>query len=192
MLLGCGLSHREHPPDEVTASGGSAGGAGRNGDPAGGAGTGGHAAGSGGTGKGGAPPSSEFFIEGLVGDERIRADMDVGASWFQGLADGWVQLQARRENVTWFILVREGTVTQICGTATITLMRENAANTTYLLSGWNADADPCSLTVARPPGPIGEVIEGTFAGSLYPPGQPGTPTVGSFRVPRLENEPPAE
>jgi hypothetical protein len=62
----------------------------------------------------------------------------------------------------------------------------------YFLSGWNPDSDPCTLVVAQPPGPIGEVIEGTFDGTLSLLAQPGVPTTGSFRVPRLPDEPPAE
>jgi hypothetical protein len=189
-VLGCGLSNKAQSPGEAAVSAGSAGGAGLRGDPAGGAGSGGHAAGNGGTGTAGSPPRSEFFIEGAVGDEHIVADMDVGGNWFQGLPDGWLQLEARGENVTWFLSVREGTLNQTCGVATITLMREDVEKTTYLLSGWGSEADPCSLAVAEPPGPVGEVIEGTFAGSLSLLAQPGIPTEGSFRVPRIENDPP--
>jgi hypothetical protein len=198
-LLGCGMSSREPGHGEATASGGSAG---VRGDFGGGAGVGGHAAGNGGTGNGGtgnggtgnggAPSSSEFFIEGLFDGERIVAESDVRGRWFQGLNPGWLELRAQGEGITWFIYVREGTVDQSCGTATITLLREDAGQAVYFLSGWSGDADPCTLVVAEPPGPVGEVIEGTFTATLSPLGQPGSVAEGSFRVPRLEDEPPAD
>jgi hypothetical protein len=210
-LLGCGLSNPEPSRNDATARGGDAGSAGSRGELGGGAGTGGHAAGNGGTGNGGtgnggtgnggtgnggtgnggAAPSSEFFIEGVVGGERIVAASDVRAFWYQGLVPGWLLLEAQGENISWTIMVREGTVNQSCGTATITLIREDTGSTMYFLSGWNPDSDPCTLVVAEPPGPVGEVIEGTFAASLSLAAQPGIPTNGSFRVPRLPDEPPA-
>jgi hypothetical protein len=188
-VLGCGMSSRDPGHGEATASGGSAG---VRGDLGGGAGAGGHAAGNGGTGNGGAPSNSEFFIEGLFDGERIVAESDVGGRWFQNLAPGWLELRAQREDITWFIYVREGTVDQSCGAATITLAREDARQVVYFLSGWKADDDPCTLVVAEPPGSVGEVIEGTFTATLSSLGQPGSVAEGSFRVPRLEDEPPAD
>jgi hypothetical protein len=191
-LLGCGLSNPEPSHNDATAKGGGAGSAGSRGELGGAAGAGGHAAGNGGTGNVGAAPSSGFFIEGVVGGERFVAESDVGARWYQGLLPGWLYLEAQGENISWAIMVREGTVTQSCGTATITLIREDTGQPRYFLSGWNPGSDPCTLVVAQPPGPVGEVIEGTFAGTLSLLAQPGMPAEGSFRVPRLPDEPPAE
>jgi hypothetical protein len=151
---------------------------------------GGGAAGSDSAGSGGRPDggTGEFFVEARVDGEMVRGEADVRAYWYEGLTQGYLNVEAIAGAREWVIGAPNYDGANTCGAATITLMEYDGDQTTYHLSDPFVEVQHgCSLLVSNAAPNIGDVIEGTFSGKLtaLPGGTTISVTDGAFRAVRI-------
>jgi hypothetical protein len=152
--------------------------------------SGGGAAGSDSGGSGGRPDggTGEFFVEARVDGEIVRGEADVRAYWYQGLTQGYLNVEAVAGAREWVIGAPNYDGANTCGPGTITLMEHDGDQTTYHLSDPFVEVmHGCSLLVSNAAPEIGDVIEGTFSGELtsVPGGTTISVTDGVFRAVRI-------
>jgi len=150
---------------------------------AGAAGAGG-AAGTAGSG-GGAGGATSYYIVGDIDGVTDRAEMNPVAYKYQGTATAELRVDASSTMWNWTVVVNNPTVG--CG---INLVRRgNFTAYTSALTGGS-----CTHTVTPAAPNVGDVLEGTFSGTVVIfTGATGTPpmtiTNGRFRVPRIADQP---
>lgn len=163
------------------ATGGTAGGSSGAG---GGSGAGGSSGGSTGGqgGEGGAGGSGDYFISVLVDGVPVRAEMSVRAFWFQGLLDGWLELEGSTGERTFYFVVRNVVASNVCSYMT---MQDLALPPTMVEASF-VDGGVCNVTVTTAAPEIGDVFEGTFDAAVAALGGSDLTllTEGRFRAPR--------
>jgi hypothetical protein len=142
-------------------------------------------------GAGGTGGASGYFITAEVDGVTMRAETNVRAYWFQGLQPGYLGLTASGSGWSWELVMVNMTGTPACGTASVQLNYDDTSMGSY---GTFHAGDACAFTVSSAAPAVGDVLEGTFSAMMS--GMPTTnpdrvATNGSFRVPRVADEPPA-
>ena len=182
-LLLCGLAATLAATLVACSSGGAS-------SPDASTGSGGGGSGGGGSG-GGAGGASGYFITADVDGATMRGETNVRAYWFQGLQPGYLSLTASGTGWSWTLVFVNMTGTPACGTASVQLSYDDASMGSY---GTFHAGDTCAFTVSSAAPTVGDVLEGTFSAMMSgsPTNHPNrVATSGAFRVPRVEDAPPA-
>jgi hypothetical protein len=166
----------------VTGCGGSSPGAAPAGS--GGAGEGG--------GRGGAGGTAEHHVVGDRDGVTVRGETQAVAYWFQGLTDGSIVIEGSDDEWTWYLLVTNSETASACAGGYLELIKRGSNGIDGFASFHAGGACTVAVTHAAPA--VGDLLEGTFAATVYPILGPNTSptsiTNGRFRVPRIDGQPP--
>jgi hypothetical protein len=136
-----------------------------------------------------APLPTGGFISADVDGVTIRAEMQAVSYWWSGIQEGWIGAEAQNGEWQWNLVVRNAPGPTAClGGGYVGLQPVDAPAMGYGTFGTDG-ACAAELTAAAPS--VGDVLEGTFTGTLDQLSGPGVKQVtnGAFRVPRIAGQP---
>jgi hypothetical protein len=128
-------------------------------------------------------------VSAVVDGVPIRAEMNVQAYWFQGLLDGWLELQGATEDRVFYVVLLNALSDDACSYLVFAPLPFEP----FTAAGSYVEGGSCDVTVTATAPAVGDIIEGTFSAVVGPLG--ASPllalTDGRFRAPRTpDNGPP--
>jgi hypothetical protein len=130
------------------------------------------------------------FISADVDGVTIRAELHAGAFFWSGIADGWLDAEARNDEWAW-VLLTQNAASPAAVTNGYVVLYPRATPTMSFASYATGGASAVTVTAAAPD--PGDMLEGTFTATLNRLGNTTltkTVTNGAFRLPRVDEPPP--
>jgi hypothetical protein len=111
-----------------------------------------------------------------------RAEINARAFWFQGLQQGWLEVDGWTADRRFFLLVQNAINPNACSYMVLGDRPQVVSTERISL----VEGGSCNVMVTATAPNVGDIIEGTFSGAVAAPGSPlVTLTNGRFRVPRI-------